>query len=148
MSMMEVGALFGTALAQHGDAVLMGFANRMFTHPVYPSSSTLSTTRSFLARAGEVGWGTEIWNSVHRAFGLYGTPARVIVVTDEQSADNADRYNFPKNIPLYFFNLGGYGKSTIPAAGKAMAYNFGGLTDHTFKMIPLLERGVAGDWPF
>lgn len=148
ISMMEVGALFGAALAQSKDAVLMGFANRLFTHEVYPGNSVLSTTKSFIDRAGEVGWGTEIWGNVHKAISLYGTPARVIVVTDEQSADSADQYGFPANVPLYFFNLGGYGKSTVPAAGRKQRYNFGGLTDHTFQLIPLLERGASGDWPF
>lgn len=148
MTRMEVGALFGSALAQSSDARLFGFADRLFSHVVYPHNSVLSTTKSFMARSGEVGWGTEIWESINVAIQRSGKPKRVIIVTDEQSADSADMYGFPADVPLYFFNLGGYGKSTVPSAGKNLRFNFGGLTDHMFKMIPLIEQGQKGDWPF
>ncbi len=45
------------------------------------------------------------------------------------------------------FNLGGYQQATF-ATGSANRHEFGGLTDATFKAIPLLEAGRNADWPF
>lgn len=147
MFRVEAGAMFGAALAQKSGTTLFGFANSLFVHPVYPGNSILSTTMEFRRRIGEVGHGTQIWSNVARAISSSAKfPDRVIVITDEQSADSAR--DFPSNIPLYFFNLGGYAKSTLPSAGQALRYNFGGLTDHTFKTIPLIERGLSAHWPW
>lgn len=151
MRRVEAAALFGAALCrQNRDSRLFGFASGIFPHVVYPANSILSTTKEFIQRVGEVGYGTQVWYNVQQAINYYGAKniARVIVLSDEQSADSADRNGFPADLPLYFFNLGGYAKSTVPSAGNKARYNFGGLTDHTFKMIPLLERGRSASWPW
>jgi hypothetical protein len=150
MRRVEASSLFGSALCrQNQNARLFGFANSVFEHPVYPSNSILSTTKEFTKRIGEVGHGTRIWQNVQTTLNYYGANniARVIVLSDEQSADSAPN-SLPKNMPIYFFNLGGYAKSTVPGAGKGNRYTFGGLTDHTFKAIPLIEAGKSSHWPW
>ena len=53
----------------------------------------------------------------------------------------------PRDTPLYGFNLGGY-RHTAFDAGVPNRIEFGGLTDATFRMIPLIEAGYKADWPF
>lgn len=50
-------------------------------------------------------------------------------------------------MPIYGFNLGGYQQAAY-ATGKANRHEFGGLSDATFRMVPLLEAGQNADWPF
>ena len=50
-------------------------------------------------------------------------------------------------MPLYGFNLGGYVRTAFDA-GTRNRYEFGGLTDATFRMVPLLEAGQRAEWPF
>ena len=52
----------------------------------------------------------------------------------------------PSNVPLYTFNLAGYA-TTVVDPDKQM-YEFGGLTDNTFKMINALEQGRDSNWPW
>lgn len=51
----------------------------------------------------------------------------------------------PEKVPVFGFNLNGYGSTQI---GEKNTFELGGLTDHTFKMLQLLERGKAATWPF
>ncbi len=48
---------------------------------------------------------------------------------------------------LYGFNLGGYKVAAIDA-GKTNRIEFGGLTDATFRTVPLLEAGRNAAWPW
>jgi hypothetical protein len=34
------------------------------------------------------------------------------------------------------------------SSGGPYRHEMGGLTDHTFGLIPLLEKGVSGQWPW
>ena len=52
----------------------------------------------------------------------------------------------PAQVPLYGFNLGGYKVAAV--SGRANRHEFGGLTDATFKMLPLLEAGHNVGWPW
>jgi hypothetical protein len=49
-------------------------------------------------------------------------------------------------VPVYTWNLAGY-RLGHTAAG-ANRHSFGGLTDAGFRMIPLLESGAQGTWPW
>jgi len=52
----------------------------------------------------------------------------------------------PATVPLYGFNLGGYRPTVVPARPNRI--EFGGLTDATFRMVPLLEAGRDAAWPW
>ncbi|MEU9506076.1 hypothetical protein AB0D32_07315 [Micromonospora sp. NPDC048170] len=47
---------------------------------------------------------------------------------------------------LRTWNLAGYRVGHAPAAGNR--HTFGGLSDAAFAMIPLIEAGAHGQWPF
>jgi hypothetical protein len=74
---------------------------------------------------------------------------RVIVITDEQyngwGGDPTEV--IPANVPVYTWNLNGY-KAAQNESGKLKRHTFGGLTDKAWQMIPLLEAGVTGVWPW
>jgi hypothetical protein len=53
----------------------------------------------------------------------------------------------PKTVPLYTWNLAGYRVGHGPS-GAANRHTFGGLTDQAFRMVPLLEAGASGAWPW
>jgi hypothetical protein len=88
--------------------------------------------------------GTETWQAVADT---YTGQDRVFIVSDEQ-AFGGGRDPGPGAIPLiYTWNLGGY----VPAHNQSGArgrYTFGGLTDRSFAVVPLLEAAKDGAWPF
>ena len=103
----------------------------------------------FVGRVGEVGHGTRIADSLSRTFDGHD---RVFVISDMQTfAPVHGGRNVtdvvPRTVPLYGFNLGGYTRTAFDA-GTPNRLEFGGLTDATFRMIPLLEAGRNADWPF
>jgi len=72
---------------------------------------------------------------------------RIVVLTDGQAHDSDATIRHIK-VPVYTFNVAGYGVSDR-ISGKDNRYIFGGgLTDAAFKMLPLLEAGKNADWPF
>jgi hypothetical protein len=62
-------------------------------------------------------------------------------------ADGSVTAAVPREVPLYGFNLGGYARTAFDA-GTPARFEFGGLTDATFRMIPLIEAGKRAAWPF
>ena len=50
-------------------------------------------------------------------------------------------------MPAYFFNLAGYKAAAITTTTPGV-YELGGLGDQTFKLIPMLEAGLSGNWPW
>lgn len=140
-------ALFGVSLAAKGEAVdLVGFASGVFAHPVQTGASVLREVDRFLARIGEVGHGTEMASALRAT---YAGQDRVVVVSDMQVfADPRGGVSaaIPDQVPMYGFNLGGHRPTAMPLGGTRQ--EFGGLTDATFTMIPLLEAGRSADWPF
>jgi hypothetical protein len=150
MTPAKAAALFGVALAAKGEAVdLRGFADGVFTHRVPKGASVLREVQRFVARTGEVGHGTDIPGSVQRS--LQPDHTRVVVISDMQTIGGHWGGNVadivPANVPLYGFNLQGYKQGAF-AAGTGNRHEFGGLTDATFKMIPLLEAGRNAAWPW
>lgn len=79
----------------------------------------------------------------------YNGHDRVIIITDEQawSGYSDPASEVPGNIPVYTWNLAGYqhGHGT---SGHGFRHTFGGLTDQSFRMIPLLEAGRSQSWPW
>ncbi|GGU63016.1 TROVE domain-containing protein [Lentzea flava] len=145
----KAAAVFGVALGAKGEQVdVVGFADGTFRHDVKPGASVIRTVDGFLKRIGEVGHGTDIVGSLQRT---YRGHDRVFIISDMQTI--AGPYGtgvadvVPRHVPVYGFNLGGYQQAAF-ATGKANRHEFGGLTDATFRMIPLLEAGRNADWPF
>jgi len=146
----QAAAVFGVALAAKGEDVdLVGFATGTFAHRVRRGASVLREVERFVARVGEVGHGTEIASALASS---YAGHDRVVLVTDMQTHAEprfrgvADR-QVPARVPLYGFNLGGYATTVLDAGGPGR-HEFGGLSDATFRMIPMLERGEDASWPF
>jgi hypothetical protein len=148
----QAAALFGAVVAKRTGGELWGFANGQFEHKAARGESTLRTVERFLARTGEVGHGTELQAAVRKTFDKHD---RVFVISDEQTVDSpggrsmygqgVDAATFG-NAQVYAFNLGGY---TVSAFGaQRNVHHLGGLTDATFRMIPLLERGQDAPWPW
>jgi hypothetical protein len=144
MTPAKVAAVFGVALGLRGEADLWGFADGVFQHPIKRGSSLLRQVDRFVRRTGEVGHGTHIANAIRST---YRGHDRVFVISDMQTMDAGTSAAVPASVPLYGFNLGGY-RHTAFDAGAVNRHEFGGLTDATFRMVPLLEAGRQGSWPW
>jgi hypothetical protein len=145
----KAAAVFGVALGAKGEQVdVVGFADGTFRHDIARGASVIREVDRFLGRIGEVGHGTDITRSLQRA---YRGHDRVFVISDMQTIGGhwgqGVSEAVPRHVPIYGFNLGGYQMAAY-ATGKADRHEFGGLTDATFRMVPLLEAGRNADWPF
>lgn len=148
MSPVRAAAVFGVALAARSAEVdLHGFADGVFRHDVPAGASVVREVDRFVKRVGEVGHGTRIADSIRAT--LRPDHARVFVFSDMQTFPGSPGVtdSLPRGVPLYGFNLGGHVRTAFDA-GSRNRYEFGGLTDATFRMIPLLEAGQRADWPF
>jgi hypothetical protein len=154
MTPVKAAAVFGVALAARsaasGQADVYGFADGVFRHKVASGASVVREVDAFVKRVGEVGHGTRIADSIRQT--LRKDHARVFVISDMQTF--ASSYGVgnvtdvvPREVPLYGFNLGGCARTAFDP-GTRNRYEFGGLTDATFRMVPLLEAGQAAYWPF
>lgn len=155
MQRVKAAALFGVALAAAGgDVELRGFADgrNVFRHDVPKGGSVLRETARLAARVGEDGHGTNIAGALRVA---YAGHDRVIILTDMQTGPVMDAYvrdggiygvanAIPDRVPMYGFNLAGYAPTALPATGTRV--ELGGLSDATFRLIPLLEAGRRADW--
>lgn len=148
----DTAALFGVALAlRNPGADLRGFATGEFDHQVRKGGSVLKEMERFSSRIGEVGHGTDITGAVLRSLQRKSYD-RIIILTDMQTMGGG-YYNrsvgdaAPANVPIYGFNLAGYSTTAIQS-GTSNRHEMGGVTDSTFKMIPLLEAGRNADWPW
>jgi hypothetical protein len=145
----KAAAVFGVALGAKGEQVdVVGFADGTFRHDIPRGMSVIRGVDRFLKRIGEVGHGTDIIGSLRRT---YRGHDRVFIISDMQTIGGyygqgvADAV--PRHVPIYGFNLNGY-KQAAYATGKANRHEFGGLSDATFRMVPLLEAGQNAGWPF
>lgn len=149
MTPAKAAAVFGVAFGVKGEKVdLHGFADGVFRHDVPKGASVLKEIDRFVARTGEVGHGTQIAASLQASFKGHD---RVVIISDMQTMDGGYGKGVsqavPPNVPIYGFNLGGY-QHTAYATGSTNRHEFGGLTDATFRMIPLLEAGKNANWPW
>lgn len=169
MTYAEVAALFGVALAIRADRArsvsgdeatveVHGFGDSTFHHKIKRGSSLLTEVTRFNRRNGEAGHGTDIANAVAST---YSGHDRVILISDMQTMDG-DRFAsygwgrrrmtadqlVPDTTPVYGFNLQGYSKAAMPSGSGNRHEIGGGLTDATFRLIPMLEAGKLGEWPW
>lgn len=145
----DSAALFGVALAlRNPGADLRGFATGEFDHQVRKAGSVLSEMERFSRRIGEVGHGTDIQGAVTRSLARKSYD-RIVILTDMQTFGGYRSVgsSAPSNVPIYAFNLAGYSTTAIQS-GTSNRHEMGGVTDATFKMIPLLEAGRNADWPW
>lgn len=150
MTPLKAAAVFGVALAAKGEQVdLWGFADGAFRHDIPRGASVIDQVKRFCARSGEVGHGTQIAAAARATFAGHD---RVFVISDMQTMGHTYYGGnlseaVPRSTPLYGFNLGGY-KPAAFDAGTRNRVELGGLTDATFTLIPLIERGVRAGWPW
>lgn len=145
----DSAALFGSALAaraQSADLVEFGTSSRVVLSTDaakrYGHSESLL---KMVQRFGQMG-GTNTAEAVRR---WYRGHDRVVIVTDEQAwggyYGSDPLTQVPENVPAYTWNLAGEKYGHGPS-GTGQRHTFGGLTDHAFRMIPMLEAGSDARW--
>lgn len=135
----DTAALFGTALAVRSeDATLVQFGSTSKAVDFKKSSSILNLVDSF----GNLG-GTSTAQAVRQHFNGHD---RVVIITDEQSYGEGPLSVLPKHTKGFVWNLVGY-RAGSGAASQNRVY-MGGLSDQSFKTIPLLEAGQDQKWPW
>jgi hypothetical protein len=153
----DAGALFGLALAMRnaGKVDVYGFADGQMavTNLTSSGKSLLEATELFGKQIGAVGHGTQIERAVRDT---YQGQDRVFIFTDMQTVQHENAWPYsdtgdvtrsvPDDKQVYGFDLAGYKNSAIDVTPTR--HEMGGLTDHTFGAIPLMEAGVAEAWPW
>ena len=145
----ECAAVFAAALAQKnpGKVDLHMFADYDAEVKTTKGGSILRIVEEVTRRNGEVGYGTQTVQTVQR---LYRDHDRVMIFTDGQSFGYGD-HTLDNSVPadkfLYGFDLAGYQHFDVPG-GNGTRHQLAGLTDGTFRMVPLLERGRKAAWPW
>lgn len=138
----DAAAVFGAAVALRnvGRTDLVQFGSGSAIVPTAAGDSLLRTVERF----GNLG-GTETAAAVRQH---YHGHDRVLIVTDEQAwAGYGDpAAAVPPSVPVYTWNLVGYQHGHGP--GVENRHTFAGLTDAAFRMVPLLEAGRSGAWPW
>lgn len=154
----DAAALFGCALAtrcEHADLVSFSANQR------YHGERRGSRTKAYDLRKGESllamverwrqggfflegGTETELALREH-----YAGHTRVVILTDEQAggAVYSEVGSQITDTPLFTINLAGYKYGHAPS-GSSNRHVLAGLSDKMFSMIPLIESGAAGRWPW
>lgn len=153
VSCVDAAALFGTALAfrNQGNVDLAGWATGTYTHTITRGGSLIGEVKKFTGRAGSVGHGTDLAQALAKTF-RRGEHARVFVFSDMQimadgwygGRDAVNRY-VPAEVPVYSWNLVGYASAMTAGTNR---HELGGLTDATFRLVPVIEAAQAGVWPW
>lgn len=137
VALADLAKTFGSALALRcDDATLVQYGSLSERVPFGKGESVLPLLAKFRMLDG-----TDTFGAAAR---WYGRHDRVVIVTDEQTTPGRDP--IPVDVPVYVWNLSGYKYGQLPGARNR--HTFGGLTDHAFKLIPLLEAGHNGAWPW
>jgi hypothetical protein len=159
VSKCEAAALFALALALKTPYAVdvYGFADGQFkVEGVGSGVSLLKAVTQFVRCIGNVGHGTQIEAAVRSTYKGAGVHDRVFIFTDMQTFPVHHGYAYgvgdvssavEPHVPVYGFNLSGYSTSGMPA-GHGNRHELGGLTDATFTLIPAIEAGTQGRWPW
>lgn len=154
ISRADQAALFGSALAVRAkNPTLVEFHGTSREIPVGKGTSVLPLVEKF-----GMDWGTNIPAAVSKH---YKNHDRIVIITDEQTQPGYLPSNeggrrvvhtridavVPLNVPVYMWNFAGYTASAMPSGSNAR-FTLGGLSDQAFKMIPMLESGSEGVWPW
>jgi len=139
----EVAGLFGVALGLKGEADVWAWATGAYQFQL-KGTSVLRNLEQFMAENNKVGSGTDLTQAIRKAY-VPGKYDRMVVISDMQVLPYG-RGLIPTDIPCYFYDLAGYNAAAVQTVGQV--YELGGLTDHTFKLITMLEAGNSGKWPW
>ncbi|MDT0347150.1 TROVE domain-containing protein [Streptomyces litchfieldiae] len=151
----DIGALFGVALAARGCAVdLVGYADGTFRHKPTRGGSVLRQAEAFCDRIGEVGHGTQTVAALKSA---YRGHDRVVIVSDMQAFHFPGYGTYgrgmsvseavPATVPMFGVNTTGYAAAAIDTA-QPHRYEIAGFSDKLFTMVDLLSRGRNAPWPW
>jgi hypothetical protein len=166
----DVGALFGVALAARGsDVTLCGFADGLFHHSLQPGGSVLKQTQAFTDRIGEVGHGTQALEAVAAVLsaapqtGSKAPLRRIVLISDMQTMNarrgtwywmrNPGQHNdtvsalVPKHINLFGWDLAGYANTQIDTS-KPGRFELGGFSDRCFTIMSMLDQGIGSGFPW
>ena len=139
----DQAALFGVALAARAaDATLVQFGSTSQQVTIDGGKTALQHMAKFQALGG-----TATMDAVRKWFKGHD---RIVIVTDEQA--HYDRSGtvlddlVPQEVPIYTWNLAGYKIAHGTSAPNRVT--FAGLNDSAFALIPLLESGSTGTFPF
>lgn len=140
----EIAAIFGIALGLKGEADIYGWADSPWLFQP-KGESVLRNVETFMAQNGKTGSGTNLTAAIKGSY-VPGKYSRMVVISDMQVLPYGKGL-IPTDIPCHFFNLAGYQAAAVRTQG--LIYELGGLTDHTFRMIPMLEAASEnGKWPW
>ncbi len=155
ITLAEQAAVFGAALAlRAANPTLVEFGMRSNQIRTPRGGSVLKLIEKF----GQID-GTDIPSAVKKHFSGHD---RIVIVTDEQTRpgwlpsncgghggmpETAIDDLVPARVPVYMWNMAGYKHGAAPSGG-GRRHTFGGLSDTAFRLIPLLESGRDGTWPF
>jgi hypothetical protein len=137
----DTAALFGSALALRAESAnLVQFGS----NSQGVAFDRIESPLQLVERFGNMG-GTRTGHAIQAN---YAGHDRVIILTDEQAQDDCpDPTAFvPAHVPVFTWNLVGYKLGQAPV--KDNRYVAAGLTDQGFSMIPILENGDQGKWPW
>lgn len=165
----DVASLFGITLGQRANgATVVSFSrtSRTFLPPgECTGGSVLSQWKRWRDEGFNLDSGTDTVLALRRHFQGHD---RVIIVTDEQASGGYDAFGrhrrygsaldpgryltevnsvVPAFVPLHVINVAGYEKGMVPS-GSDNRHVYGGLSDSMFKLIPTVEVGVSGHWPW
>ncbi|GHF55828.1 hypothetical protein FHX82_002316 [Amycolatopsis bartoniae] len=137
----DAATLFGLALAKAcAGADVVSYSHLSKEFRLRRGENLLRAAERWRSSGYFLGGGTRTATMVERHFRRHD---RVVVLTDEQTADGVVR----APVPLYTWNLAGYRFGHAPS-GTGRSHTFAGLNDASFGMIALLEAGRNADWPF
>lgn len=167
----DAAVSFGLALArrcEHADVV--SFSDNYYgrggtkVFPQVRAESLLTAIKRFKDGGFFINAGTDTAGALREH---YRGHDRVLILTDEQAGGNGDGYRLiagrrqyvgpgnggdlvtaqmPADRPLYTYNLAGYRYSHAPTDRNRLI--LGGLTDAMFSIIPTIEAGGRGGWPW
>lgn len=152
----DAAALFGAALASRCTNVdLVSFSSaQMYYHdpvggktkqfPLRKGESLLASVKRWQDEGYFLRGGTNTGAALQQHFAGHD---RVVILTDEQATGQDVGQLIPQSTPLYTVNLAGYTHGHAPS-GLGNRHTLGGLSDATFRWIPLLEAGASATWPF
>lgn len=148
LSWADSAAIFGTALAlraENADLVQFGSSWSSAKSHERIAFKKGNSILPLLGKFKSMG-GTDTLRAVRENFNGHD---RVILLTDEQyNGYGGDPLApVPSNVPVYTWNLAGY-RAAQSESGKLKRHTFGGLTDKAWQMVPLLESGQTGQWPW
>lgn len=153
LSYYDAAAIFGAVMAvrnPHSHLVQFGGDSKIV--PIAEGESVLKVIEKF----HEISY-TNIPAAVEKWFGSHD---RVIIVTDEQSSGWGNQYAqfmevmrnvrsiVPAKVPVYTWNLAGFGVAHQPANVDNMHVFGGGFSDAAFGMIKFIENGAKASWPW